>query len=78
MKPVQVDSSMIKTIAFLTRQNDDGTIDYKMRVMFTSGDVYDYAEVPLDIYNRIISAKSVGKTFNVLIKDGGYEFTKLS
>jgi len=78
MKPVQVDSSMIKTIAYITRQNADGTIDYKLRVMFNSGDVYDYAEVPLDIYNRVISAKSVGKTFNVLVKDGGYDFTKFN
>lgn len=77
-KPVTVDSSMIKTLAFVTKQNTDGTIDYKLRVMFNSGDVYDYAEVPLEIYNRIINAKSVGKTFNVLIKDGDYEYTKLS
>lgn len=78
IQPVNVDSSMINSIAFVTRQNDDGTIDYKLRVMFNSGDVYDYADVPLNIYNRIISAKSVGKTFNVLIKEGGYVFTKFN
>jgi len=78
IQPVSVDSSMINSIAFVTRQADDGTIEYKLRVMFNSGDVYDYADVPLAIYNRIISAKSVGKTFNVLIKDGGYGFTKFA
>lgn len=78
MKPVNVDSSMIKTIVFLTNQNEDGTIAYKMRVMFNSGDVYDYPDVPIALYNRVVSAKSVGKAFNILIKDGGYDYTKFA
>ena len=67
---------MIKTGALLFKQNADGTIDYKMRVMFNSGEVYDYEGVPIDIFNRVVSAKSQGKAFNVLVKDAGYEFTK--
>ncbi len=69
LKNVNVDSSMIKTIGFLVNQNPDGTITHKLRVLFNNDSVYDYADVPLATYNRLLTSPSTGKAFNVLIRD---------
>lgn len=69
IKNVNVNSSMIKTVGYIIKQQEDGTIEHKMRVLFNNDSVYDYKDVPLSIYNRLISANSVGKAFNVLIRE---------
>ena len=77
IKNVNVNSTMIKTVGYIIKQQADGTIDFKMRVMFNNDTVYDYPRVPIHVYNRVISAKSVGKMFNALIRDE-YEATQLT
>lgn len=69
LKNVNVDSAMIKTIGYIMKQKPDGTIDYKLRVLFNNDTVYDYADVPISVYNRLLTAPSVGKAFNVIIRD---------
>ena len=50
------DSSNISGIAY-----DHGT--RIMMVQFTNGDLYEYKEVPGDVFGTLASAQSVGKKF---------------
>jgi len=47
-----------------------------LRVIFVSGKIYDYKNVPTGIYQAMKSAASKGKYFNKHIK-GNYEFEKI-
>jgi len=47
-----------------------------LRVIFVSGQVYDYQEVPPEVYKAMISARSKGTYLNNYIK-GNYEFRKI-
>lgn len=76
IKNVNVESSMIKTLGFIIKQEPDGTIKHKLRVLFNNDTVYDYADVPIAVYNRLLTAPSAGKAFNVLIRDQ-YEVVQL-
>lgn len=51
-----------------------------MRVQFTNGTIYDYSNVPLGVYEEVLTAKSVGGTFSKLIKANpkAYPFVKIS
>lgn len=46
-------------------------------VLFHSGDKYEFYRVPKGIYDRMLTAKSVGKYFNLYIKEAGYEYSKI-
>lgn len=40
----------------------------KLSVKFKTGAVYDYENVPKDVFSNVLNAASVGRTFNELIK----------
>lgn len=48
-----------------------------LRVFFLSGGIYDYLDVPREVFDTVVNAKSVGKTINSVIKSN-YEFRKIS
>ena len=48
-----------------------------LEIQFVSGDVYQYFDVPLEIYNRLLEAESYGHYFNYNIRDN-YSFLKVS
>jgi hypothetical protein len=48
-----------------------------LEVEFHSGDVYQYQAVPPNVYDALMRAASVGKTFDALVKRARYRFTKL-
>lgn len=48
----------------------------KLRVVFVSGTVYDYKEVPRYIYEEMKASKSKGIFLNNMIK-GKYQFEKV-
>jgi len=50
---------------------------HRLRVHFLSGAVYDYMDVPEDVYMQIKSAKSKGIFLNKKIK-GKYSFNKIN
>lgn len=77
LKTVNVDSSMIKTVTFIIKQQKNGTVEHKLRVVFNGDTIYEYAGVPIETYNRLLTAKSTGKAFNALIKDQ-YDFVQLT
>ncbi len=48
-----------------------------MDVTFNSGSVYNYFDVPMGIYEALISADSVGKTLHAIVK-GHYAYERVS
>ena len=46
-------------------------------VIFKSGSEYHYYNVPRDIFQKLISAPSVGRYLNQNIKDKGYKYKKI-
>ena len=49
---------------------------YKLRVIYKSGNIYDYKEVPEKVYNEMRKASSKGEFLNKQIKPN-YEFEKI-
>ena len=48
----------------------------KLRVIYTSGNIYDYKEVSEKVYNEMKKASSKGKFLNKQIKPN-YDFEKI-
>ena len=46
-----------------------GWTEETLYVKFKSGDVYSYDEVPLEVYQQLVTAVSVGQSFHKLIKN---------
>ena len=77
MKRTPVKSSNIKSIGFDPEKRE-------LEVEFSSGRVYNYSAVPVDVYDALIQENndvlqgkvdaSVGARFNDLVKKSGYDF----
>ena len=50
----------------------------ELEVHFHSGAVYRYENVEVDLLEELVSAPSVGRTFNERVKGGGYPFRQVS
>ena len=48
----------------------------KLRIIYTSGNIYEYKKVPEKVYNEMKTASSKGKFLNKQIKPN-YEFEKV-
>lgn len=70
MKRKPVNSSNIKSIGYDGRNNC-------LEIEFNNGSIYEYSNVPNDIYLSLMSAPSHGKYFNQYIKKN-YTFKKVS
>ncbi len=57
-----VDSSMIASIGY---DQSSGTVEVEFR---SSGQVWQYYDVPESTYNDVRAAGSLGKAFNAMIK----------
>ena len=49
-----------------------------LEVEFTSGDVYQYFDVPEHLYNNLLQAASPGQFLNINIIQYGYRYQKIS
>jgi hypothetical protein len=49
---------------------------HTLRVVYLSGNIYEYKEVPLSVYEKMRSATSKGTFLNTKIK-GHYDFQKI-
>jgi hypothetical protein len=49
-----------------------------LEIQFSSGDVYQYFNVPRKVYNSLMNAGSQGQYFNIHIKEAGFDFEKIS
>lgn len=65
-----VDSRNLEAV----RYDRDGQV---LEIRFRQGGEYRYAAVPPDVYDEMMGAESVGKTFNRLIR-GKYETEKIA
>lgn len=57
-----IDSALIRSVGYSA---DDRT----MEIEFTSGKVYRYRKVPLDVHRNLITAASPGGWFNEHVRD---------
>lgn len=62
MERVSVSSSNIASVGYDAEQKT-------LEVEFNSGSVYQYFEVPKEVYEGMLAAGSVGKYFNQHVKD---------
>ncbi|MGN7919871.1 KTSC domain-containing protein [Lysobacter sp. 22409] len=69
MERQQVDSSNISEIGF------DAQF-LTLEVLFTDGRVYQYFDVPVDVFAELIAAGSIGKFFNSNIR-GVYRYARV-
>ena len=65
---------MIQTAVSSSNLTHIGWRDELMFVRFKHGKTYVYQDVPLDVFNQVVDAPSVGKAFHQLVKDT-YQFT---
>ena len=72
-------SSNINALGYMQATNE-------MQVQFKNGVVYSYAGVPEEVYTQVFNGsifdpkqgrQSVGHSFYVLVKRGGYSYTKI-
>ena len=70
MERGSVNSSMIKSLGY-------DVSSFLLEVEFTNGKVYQYLDVPSDVYSSLVDSNSVGKSFVALIKKQGYEHRQL-
>ena len=57
----------------LAKAGHDGT---DLLIEFKKGNTYRYYDVPVDVFEDLISAPSIGRFFNVEIRKGGYKYEK--
>lgn len=62
----------VASTAILRVEYDE--LSQELVVIFTSGRLYTYYDVPRDVYQRFVNAPSKGQFFNAHIKDR-YRFT---
>ena len=70
MEPVTVNSSVVAQVQFLEGSNI-------LKVVFHSGRAYRYFMVPRRVYEALIKADSIGRYFNLQVKDC-YSFERLT
>jgi hypothetical protein len=56
--------------------NSIGWENKLLNVEFKNGSVYQYEGVPKAVYDLLLSAESVGRTFNTLVKNS-YTYKKI-
>ena len=68
MRRTPVSSSTLRSVGYSPRSAT-------LEVEFTSGDVYRYFDVPIEVFDSLMSAGSLGRYFNARIRDR-YRFAK--
>lgn len=48
-----------------------------LEIEFNSGGIYQYSQVPEDIYNSLMNADSKGRYFIQNIKNAGFSYSKI-
>lgn len=71
MEMISVSSSSVAAIGY----DADTAI---LRVEYLTGSLYEYIGVPVDIYEGLLYASSVGTYLNLYVKKGGYNYYKIN
>jgi KTSC domain-containing protein len=69
MKRQQVESSMLRGVGY---DSETRTLE----IEFTSGQVYEYHDVPPEVYAGLLRAESLGQYFHENIRDA-YSYLRL-
>jgi len=69
MNRIHVESTNVDSVGY-------DTASQTLEVEFTNSNVYQYFDVPQEIYDELISADSVGKYLSAHIK-GNYRYSRL-
>lgn len=67
---ISVSSSAIQSVGYSESQK-------VLEVEFTAGEVYRYSGVPLDVFDGLMNAESLGSYFHEHIRDSGYEYKRV-
>ena len=70
MDRIQVTSKNIKSVGYDSQSKT-------LQVEFLTGSIYEYYDVPNDVFDKFITAESKGTFFHKYIKNGGYKYRKL-
>jgi hypothetical protein len=70
MERKHVSSSNLSSVGY---DPDSKTLE----IEFLNGGLYQYFNVPLNIYNGLMAASSHGSYFDQYIKKGGFSFKKI-
>jgi len=70
MKRTAVDSSMMASVGYDRARKT-------LEIEFQTGDVYEYLDVPCDVFRAMLDATSKGRFFHAEI-DGVYDFTQVA
>ena len=62
MNLITVDSSMVHAIGYDAEAEE-------LEMIFTSGKIYHYQDVPADVYDRLLKADSIGQFMNAFVID---------
>ena len=65
-----VESSMIKSVGY-------DPSDQILEVEFTKGQVYQYEGVSIDIFDTLMSAESIGKSFSQHVRSQGFPYRQV-
>lgn len=68
MKRRAVSSSCVQSVGYAARSST-------LEIKFVNGGVYQYSQVPQDIYQGLMGAQSIGKTFQATVKNR-YDYQK--
>lgn len=67
---------MIRTPVKSSNIASIGWNEFVLQVEFNNGSVYEYMDVPYQVFQDLLSADSVGKHFNMFVK-GEFSFTTI-
>ena len=68
MKRDNVFSSTLKSMGY------EGNV---LEIEFKTGRVYQYKDVPFEVFQQLRIAPSIGKDFNEIIVRGGFEYKRV-
>jgi hypothetical protein len=46
-----------------------------LEVQFKKGAIYQYFDVPVEVYDELMEAESIGKAFGTMIKAGDFKYS---
>jgi len=71
MERVGIDSSNLRSVGY----DDNNSI---LEVEFNYGGIYQYFDVPQNVYTGLFNAPSAGQFFDVNVKKAGYRYEKVN
>lgn len=71
MVGIRVSSSNIDAVAY-------DAANQRLYVFYKDGDWYRYVRVPAEVYTQVITAESIGRAVNELVKRPEYDFKKMN